>query len=443
MTTRRNLLRGGAFITGASALLSVVRPPASDAQQAEQRSAVSRQPAMSGDGDGPPSASTEPPLSSPASIRYTPVVTPNGGSLRWRMVDGVKEFHLIAEPVKREFATGMVVNCWGYNGRTPGPTIEAVQGDRVRILVTNKLPEWTTVHWHGVLVPNGMDGVGGLTQPQIPPGRTMVYEFDLKESGTYMYHPHADEMLQMAMGMMGFFIVHPKDPSEHAVDRDFVIMLHSWDVDPGAATPKWTTMTDFNMWTMNSRVFPGTDPLPVRQGDRVRIRIGNLSMMSHPMHLHGYHFKQTGTDGGWISESAQWPMTTMNVPVGSTAVMEFVADQPGDWAFHCHRSHHTMNAMSHTLPNMVGVDQRGLDQRINKLLPEYMAMGTGGMSSMSQMQMPGPPNTLPMQTGEGPFGPMEMGGMFTVLKVREGLAAGDFRDPGWYRHPNGTQPRLI
>lgn len=439
MTTRRDLLRGGALIAGASALLA----PAAGAQHAASNNAPRRQPRMEAPGETPPSARTELPLAPPAGARYTPVVTPNGGTLRWRMVEGVKEFHLVAEPVKREFAPGMVVNCWGYNGRTPGPTIEAVEGERVRILVTNKLPEWTTVHWHGMRVPNGMDGVGGLTQPQIPPGRTMAYEFDLTDAGTYMYHPHADEMLQIAMGMMGFFVVHSKDPAEHAVDRDFVIMLHAWDIDPGAATPKWTTMTDFDMWTMNSRVFPGTDALPVRLGDRVRIRIGNLSMMSHPMHLHGYHFKQTATDGGWIPNSAQWPMTTMNVPVGTTAVMEFVADAPGDWAFHCHRSHHTMNAMSHTLPNLVGVDQRGLDQRINKLLPEYMAMGSGGMADMSQMQMPLPPNTLPMQTGTGPFGPIEMGGMFTVLKVREGVAAGDFRDPGWYRHPPGTLPRLI
>ena len=439
MTSRRDLLRGGALIAGASALLA----PTARAQKAPSPKAPRPQASMTTSNESVPSARTESPLQPPAGVRYTPVVTPNGGAIRWRMVDGVKEFHLVAEPVKREFAPGMVVNCWGYNGRTPGPTIEAVEGERVRILVTNKLPEWTTVHWHGMRVPNGMDGVGGLTQPQIPPGRTMAYEFDLTEPGTYMYHPHADEMLQIAMGMMGFFIVHPKDPAEHPADRDFVIMLHAWDVDPGAATPKWATMTDFDMWTMNSRVFPGTDPLPVRLGDRVRIRIGNLSMMSHPMHLHGYHFKQTATDGGWIPESAQWPMTTMNVPVGTTAVMEFIADAPGDWAFHCHRSHHTMNAMSHTLPNLVGVDQSGLDRRINAMLPDYMAMGTTGMAEMSRMQMSLPPNTLPMQAGQGPFGPIEMGGMFTVLKVREGLAPGNFRDPGWYKQPAGTQPRLI
>lgn len=392
--------------------------------------------------DKAPSAKTEI-TPAPNDGSYRPVVTPNGRALPWTMKDGVKEFRLVAEPVTREFAPGMVVNCWGYNGQTPGPTIEAVEGDRVRVLVTNKLPEWTTVHWHGVPVPNGMDGVGGLTQPQIPPGKTGVYEFTLRESGTYMYHPHADEMVQMALGLMGFLIVHPKNPETAAVDRDFSILLHSWDVEPATATPRVATMLDFNMWTFNSRTWPGTDPLPVHQGDRVRIRLANFSMTSHPIHLHGYHFKQTATDGGWIPESARWPMTTVNVPVGAAAVIEFVANEPGDWAFHCHKSHHTMNAMSHTVPNMIGVNQAGLTERINELLPDYMSMGSAGMSDMDEMGMPLPPNTLPMMTGKGPFGSTEMGGMFTVVKVRENLAPGDYRDPGWFKHPKGTVAYLL
>jgi FtsP/CotA-like multicopper oxidase with cupredoxin domain len=394
-------------------------------------------------GDVPaPSARTEVPAP-PADGAYRPVVTPNGRSLPWRWKDGVKEFQLVAEPVVREFAPGMVVNCWGYNGQTPGPTIEAVEGDRVRIYVTNKLPEWTVVHWHGIRLPNGMDGVGGLTQPHIPPGRTGVYEFTLRDSGTFMYHPHADEMVQMAMGLMGFLIVHPKNPSERAVDRDFCIMLHAWDVRPGTATPVVTTMLDFNMWTFNSRVWPGTEALAVRLGDRLRIRIANLSMTSHPIHLHGHHFRQVATDGGWIPESGQWPMTSMNVPVGSTAVLEVVADAPGDWAIHCHKTHHTMNAMGHDVPTLIGVDQRGLETKLTPLLPEYMAMGSGGMADMAHMQAPLPPNTLPMMTGTGPFGPIEMGGMFTIVKVREVLAPGDYQDPGWYAHPKGTVSYLL
>jgi hypothetical protein len=332
----------------------------------------------------------------------------------------------------------MKANLWGYNGQTPGPTIEAVEGDKVRIFVTNRLPEKTTVHWHGLLLPNGMDGVGGLNQPHIPVGKTFVYEFVLKDSGTFMYHPHSDEMVQMAMGMMGMFIVHPKDPNFRRVDRDFVFIMSSYRFDPGTALPKVAEMLDFNIWTWNARVFPGIDVLPVRLGDRVRVRMGNLTMTAHPIHLHGYHFAVSCTDGGWVPESAQWPETTIGVPVGATRAFDVVADAPGDWAFHCHKSHHTMNAMGHDVVNLIGAPQRTLAKAVRSIAPGVMAMGTGGMGMMGEMEMPLPPNTLPMMTGTGPFGPIEMGGMFTVMKVREGLARDDYRDPGWYQHPPGT-----
>ncbi|RFC38962.1 MAG: Multicopper oxidase, partial [Candidatus Nitrotoga sp. LAW] len=208
----------------------------------------------------------------------------------WRMNNGVKEFHLVAEPVVSEMAPGMKAHLWGYNGQSPGPTIEVVEGDRVRIFVTNRLPEHTSIHWHGQRLPNGMDGVTGLTQPGINPGKTFVYEFEAKRPGTFMYHPHADEMTQMAMGMMGFWVTHPKNPKFMAVDRDFVFLLNSFDIDPGSYTPKITTMLDFNLWAFNSRVFPGISPMVARQGDRVRIRVGNLTMTNHPMHLHGHEF---------------------------------------------------------------------------------------------------------------------------------------------------------
>ena len=385
---------------------------------------------------------TRVPVSPQGGQSYTPVVTLNGGTLSWRMNNGVKEFHLVAEPVKREFAPGMVVNCWGYNGASPGPTIEAVEGDRVRIFVTNKLPEHTTIHWHGILLPSGMDGVGGLTQPHIPKGKTFVYEFTLTKSGTFMYHPHSDEMVQMAMGMMGMFIVHPRDGSRR-VDRDFCFLLASWDIDPGTFTPNTAEMTDFNMWTFNSRVFPGIDNLVIRKGDRVRIRIGNLTMTNHPIHLHGYDFRVTGTDGGWVPPSAQWPEVTVDVPVGAMRAIEFDANVEGDWAFHCHKSHHTMGPMGHEVPNMMGVRQKSATPKIANLLPNYMymPMGENGMAEMQDMAAMGmtlPENTLPMMTGEGPFGPIEMGGMFTVVKVRKDTKPGSYVDPGWYEHPEGT-----
>jgi FtsP/CotA-like multicopper oxidase with cupredoxin domain len=377
-----------------------------------------------------------PPLVPPNGRPYNPVATLNGWSLPWRMNNGWKEFHLVAEPVRREIAPGMTANLWGYNGQSPGPTIECVEGERVRIFVTNKLPEHTTIHWHGILVPNGMDGVGGLTQPHIPPGKTFVYEFQMPKSGTFMYHPHADEMVQMAMGMMGFIVVHPRDPGFMRVDRDFVFLMASYDVEPGSFTPRVNTMLEFNLFTWNSRVFPGIDHLVVRKGDRVRVRIGNLTMTNHPIHLHGHDFEVTCTDGGWVPKQARWPEVTVDVAVGQMRAFEFIANNPGDWAFHCHKSHHVMNAMGHNVPTMIGVDHRGIAERINRLVPDYMVMGDKG-GSMGDMEMPLPENTLPMMSGSGPFGAMEMGGMFTVVKVRQGLARNDYKDPGWYRHPAG------
>jgi hypothetical protein len=197
-------------------------------------------------------------------------------------------------------------------------------------------------------------------------------------------------------------------------------------------------MTDFNIWTFNARVFPGIDVMPVRLGDRVRIRMANLTMTNHPIHLHGHHFAVSCTDGGWVPESAQWPETTIDVPVGSIRAADLIADAPGDWAFHCHKSHHTMNAMGHEVKNFLGVAARDLGKALSHAAPNAMAMGTDGMAMMAEMQMPLPSNTLPMMTGTGPFGPIEMGGMFTLMKVRENIPPGDYRDPGWYKHPQGT-----
>ena len=368
---------------------------------------------------------------------YTPVRTLNGSTLPFEMKDGVKEFRLVAEEIEHEFAPGTTAKCWGYNGSTPGPTIEAVEGDRVRFLVTNNLPEHTTIHWHGLLLPSGMDGVGGLSQPHIPPGETFAYEFDLIQHGTHMYHPHADEMVQLAVGMMGMFIIHPKGGEPKKIDRDYAIMLHNWAIHPGTYRPDPAVMVEFDLWTINSKVFPAIEYPVAQTGDRVRIRIGNLSMWNHPMHLHGHQFKVTGSDGGRWPE-AQWRSeTTEIVGVGQTRDIEFDAI-PGDWAFHCHFSHHTMNAMGHDVPNPLGVDQSEVAMRIMQKVPGFMAMGETGMGDHQDhsMHMMGPENTLPMMMGNGPFGNLEMGGMFTVVKIRDSLN-GD-GDPGWYDNPPGT-----
>ena len=424
MVSRRDFFLGASAITAAVATSAVSRVSLAGIPEAVSQG----------------SADTQPPLQPQNGRPYNPVVTLNGWTLPWRMNNGVKEFHLVAEPVVRELAPGYKAHLWGYNGQSPGPTIEVVEGDRVRIFVTNKLPEHTSIHWHGQRLPNGMDGVSGLTQPAIPVGKTFVYEFVVRRPGTFMYHPHADEMTQMAMGMMGFWVTHPKDshPLISEVDRDFCFLLNAYDIEPGAATPKIMTMLDFNLWTFNSRIFPGIDPLVVRHNDKVRIRVGNLTMTNHPIHLHGHEFEVTGTDGGPTPVGSRWPEVTTDIAVGQMRQVEFLADEEGDWAFHCHKSHHTMNAMGHDIPTLVGVDHRDMTRRVAKLIPDYMVMGERGMADMAEMQMPLPDNTAPMMTGDGPFGLVEMGGMFTVLKVRKDQPAGDYRDPGWFKHPAGT-----
>jgi FtsP/CotA-like multicopper oxidase with cupredoxin domain len=413
MVGRRDLFRGGAAVLTGAALLGKLKDAHAD--------------------------DPAPPPPKPGALPYVPVVAPNGSTLPWTMNGAWKEFRLVAEPVKQEFAKGMIVDAWGYNGSTPGPVIEAVEGDKLRIFVTNKLPERTAVHWHGVMLPNGMDGVGGLTQPHIPVGETFVYEFDLKQHGVQMYHPHSDEMVQMALGMMGMFVIHPKTPATPKIDRHFVIMLAEWAIAPGTSRPNPAVMTDFNLFTFNGRVWPGTDALVVKKGDRVRLSVGNVSMDSHPIHLHGHRFEIVGTDGGAVPASARWPETTVNVPPGTTRTVEFIADAEGDWPLHCHKSHHTMNAMSHDLPNMIGVKAKGVEQKMKKVLPGYMAMGDKGMGGM--MEMGEPKNTLPMMTGKGPFGDVEMGGMFTLFKVRAGITS--YADPGWYKHPAGTVAKKV
>jgi len=373
------------------------------------------------------------PVPRPRDLPYLPVIAPSTPTLPFEMDGDVKVYRLTAEPVAREFAPGLIVNCWGYNGQSPGPMIEAVEGDRIRIYVTNKLPVHTTIHWHGLLLPNGMDGVGGLTQKHIRLGQTFKYEWTIRGHGTYMYHPHFDEMFQMGLGMMGMFVVHPKTRREPRVDRDYAIILNEWAVAPGAATPDPTEMTAFNLFTFNGRVFPATVPLVAKLGERVRIRIGNLSTSNaHPIHLHGYHFKVTGTDGGPIPETAQWPEVTVNVPTGASRDIEFVADNEGDWAFHCHKIHHLMNGMGHNLPIVVGMNTDEVNARLTKLIPGAMPLSVG-MGHM--MEMGRPKNTI-RGSIDGPFDEIDAGGMFTIVKVRKELTEGV--DPGWHQHPPGT-----
>ncbi len=436
LTRRQVILSSAATIAGGAVLLSDRKP-----SYAAEPSELKEPHTKSHDANGRKYSEEHWDVPGQPERDYTPVITPNGWTLPFKIVDGIKVFHMTAEEVpNHEFAEGLVADCWGFNGGVHGPTIEAVEGDRIRIYVTNKLPAPTSVHWHGILLPNGMDGVGGLNQKIIHPGETFVYEYTLRQHGTYMYHSHHDEMTQMALGMLGLMIIHPRQPKKPRPDRDFAYMLSEWRIDPGTRRPNPNEMTDFNVLTLNARCFPGTAPMVAKLGDRVRIRIANLSAMDHhPIHLHGYQFRITETDGGQIPESAQQLETTVFTPVGTTRTIDFVADEPGDWAMHCHMTHHVMNQMGHEIPNMIGVKPGAIDKKVQPLLPDYMTMGQTGMGDMAEMGMAVPENSIPMVGGQGPFDYITMGGMFTILKVHPDLQS--YEDPGWYKHPKGTVAR--
>jgi hypothetical protein len=231
---------------------------------------------------------------------------------------------------------------WGYNGSIPGPTLEASEGDRVRIIVTNELPEPTSIHWHGIEVPNDQDGAAPETQKPIMPGEQYTYEFTLYQSGTFMYHSGFNPMKQEGWGLAGMFVVHPKN-YETKIDKQIVILLQEWSILPGNIYPNLATM-DFNWFTFNGHASPSIPPIKLKQGERVRLRFGNLSMNSHPIHIHGYTWTEVGTEGGPIPPSAQIKGSTINVPPGTTRDVEFVAWNPGVWRLHCHKLHHIVSA---------------------------------------------------------------------------------------------------
>ena len=306
-----------------------------------------------------------------------PVQTPDIRDLPFTLDNGVKVFNLIAEPVKQEIIPGRVIDIWGYNGSAPGPTIQVNQGDRVRIVFDNHLPEPTAMHWHGFEIPNDMDGGPGVSQDPVKPGGRFVYEFTLHQEGTYFYHPHM--AMQEMMGMLGAFVMHPKTARTPRVDQDFVIMLQEYAVLPNNSVPNSMNM-EFNWLTFNGKAGPAITPLLVRLGDRVRVRLINLGMDHHPIHLHGHTFFVTGTEGGPIPQTAWYPGNTALVGVAQSRDFEFVASNPGDWMLHCHLPHHMMNQMSSNVGPMT---------RLGKGMPAGVGMEEG----MGMLKgMPGAPS---------------------------------------------------
>jgi FtsP/CotA-like multicopper oxidase with cupredoxin domain len=270
------------------------------------------------------------------------VITPDIPDLPNEMDGAVKVFHLTSEVVKRKIAPFKTIDAWGYNGTCPGPTMQIQQGDRVRVIFENRLPESTTVHWHGLEIPIEQDGVPWISQKPVPPGEKYTYEFTVHQEGTFFYHAHS--AMQEMMGQIGLFIAHPEKPYKPRVDHDYAMVLQEWAVLPSNSVPNSAGM-EFNWLTFNGVSAPAITPMIARLGSRVRLRIVNLGMDHHPIHLHGNQFVQTGTEGGRAPESSWYPMNTVLVGVAQARVIEFDAKYPGSWMVHCHLPHHMMNNM--------------------------------------------------------------------------------------------------
>jgi hypothetical protein len=281
--------------------------------------------------------------------RNIPIITPDVRDLPFAVENGVKVFHLIAEPVKQAILPNRTLDLWGFNGSAPGPTIQVNQGDQVRVVFDNHLPESTSIHWHGFEDQVRYDGQPGISQQPVPPGGRFIYEFHIHQSGTYFYHSHM--AMQQMIGMLGGFIMHPAAPYQPSVDHDFLIHLQEYAILPSSTIPNSMSM-EYNWLVLNGKAGPAITPMIVPLGSRVRIRFVNLGMDHHPMHLHGHTFYITGTEGGRIPETAWWPGNTVLVGVAQARDVEFVANNPGDWMVHCHLPHHNMNQMASTVGRM-------------------------------------------------------------------------------------------
>jgi manganese oxidase len=326
-TSRRNFFQDatlfGAGIFGLSGRISSAAPP-------ENKS------------------SSRVPNTNPLLKPSVPMLTPDVRDLPFEMDGTTKVFYLKAAPLKQKICPFKTIDAWGYNGSSPGPTIQVTQGDRVRIHVENALPESTSMHWHGLEVPIEQDGVPFISQKPIAPGETYTYEFTVHQEGTFFYHAHS--AMQEMIGLIGMFIAHPQTPYSPHVDHDFGIVLQEWAVLPNNSVPNTASM-EFNWLTINGLSAPATTPLIARLGSRVRIRFVNLGMDHHPIHLHGNQFVITGSEGGRAPESTWYPTNTVLVGVAQAKVIEFEAKYPGAWMIHCHLPHHMMNSMTDLLGN--------------------------------------------------------------------------------------------
>ncbi|MPY86842.1 MAG: multicopper oxidase domain-containing protein [Luteitalea sp.] len=405
---RRNFLRGVATVAGVSAAARTSAQHAHSSPPERQAPAGERSGERS-DAQRATTATSEP------SSDVVSVETPDVPRMPWRWETGVKVFDIRAEHVRTEFLPGRTVDTWGFNGSMPGPTIEVNEGDRVRFVVENRLPELFSMHWHGLEIPVNMDGVPGISQKPIEPGGTFVYEFTLRQNGTFFYHSHM--AMQEMMGMIGLFIIHPPTAHRPRVDRDFGLIFQGWAILPNNTIPNTLAM-EFNWLTINGKAGPATTPMLVKRGERVRVRMVNLGMDHHPIHLHGNTFYVTGTEGGRIRTSAGEPGNTVLLGVAQARDVEFEASNLGDWMLHCHLPHHMMNQMASMVGPIMMSHGRGLQ-------PQTMESGMGMVDGRALADESGPAFGRTLAVGaerERPVANMPLAGASHTAHAQSGRA---------------------
>ncbi len=322
VATRRAFLRDSAKVALAAGVATACKQ---DASATTVRQSVAAHPAAAGGAHDAAAAALANADAMDAmhekSIKAFPAKTSGKGNqvLAPKLDKGVKVFELTAKKIQWETEPGHFVEAWAYNNQVPGPQIRVRQGERVRVILHNELPESTAVHFHGLELPNAMDGVPYITQSPVKPGQKFTYEFVVPNAGSHMYHSHHDSAKQVGLGLLGAFIVEPRTPTPaENVDHDFVFVLN--DGPHG--------------YTFNGKSFPATEPLVAKLGQKIRIRFMNEGMMIHPMHLHGMHMTVIAKDGWPLSNP--WRCDTLNVAPGERWDVIVSCTNPGTWAFHCH-----------------------------------------------------------------------------------------------------------
>lgn len=323
-SSRREFLARGAAVAvtaGAATILTGCAEADAGKDSVSHGPAVAAKPAPAAPALSPREAADAMDAMHEKGVKAFPAKTKGKGNLLLapRIRGGVKVYDLTCLEVDWEVEPGRTVKAWAYNGQVPGPQIRVREGDRVRINVKNELSQSTSVHFHGLEVPISQDGVPFITQPPIKPGASFSYEFVVPNSGSHMYHSHHNAAYQVGMGLLGAFIVEPRDArNEPKVDVDEIMILND-------------TMHGY---TLNGKSFPATVPLVAKLGQTVRVRFMNEGMMIHPMHLHGMHMTVIAKDG-W-DQPAPWKCDTLNIAPGERWDVLIKATNPGTWAFHCH-----------------------------------------------------------------------------------------------------------